>query len=150
MLISLSIFAPKMYNIKFLDMKKILLSFILIIWATISFAKSGEPEKSSPSHDTEIVRRCSHIDIEGKYYKNCVVTLKSIDPDYFITDKYKVKVLVEDENSKIVYKKTFKNCYLYIFRDGQIQVGLPNFSRIVIRRVSDSWFGEIKEKEGIW
>ena len=114
------------------------------------FAQSDEQEESYPSIDTEIARRCSFMDIEGKYYRNCVVTLKSTSPDYIITDKYKVKVLVEDENGKKDYKKTFKNCYLYIFSNGQVQVGLPKFSRIVISRVSDSWFGKIKEKEGVW
>lgn len=113
-------------------------------------AQSEEPEKSSPTFDTEIVRRCSYMDIEGKYYKDCVVTLKSTSPDGFITDKYKVKVLVTDENGKKVYKKTFKNCYLYIFSGGHVQVGKPKFHQIVISRVNDSWFGEIKEKEGIW
>lgn len=72
------------------------------------FAQSDEPEESYPSIDTEIARRCSFMDIEGKYYRNCVVTLKSTSPDYIITDKYKVKVLVEDENGKKVNKKPSK------------------------------------------
>lgn len=114
------------------------------------FAQSDEPETSLPSTDTEIVRRCSFMDIEGKYYKDCVVTLKSTSPDLFITDKYKVKVLVKDENGKKVYKKTFSNAYLYIYSNGQVQVGKPKFNQVVISRVSDSWFGEIKEKEGVW
>jgi hypothetical protein len=90
------------------------------------------------------------MDIEGKYYKDVVVTLKSTSPDYFITDKYKVKVTVQDEDGKKVYKKTFKNCYLYIFSSGQVQVGKPKFNQIVIGKAGDSWFGEIKEKEGVW
>lgn len=114
------------------------------------FAQSDEPEKSFPSIDTEIVRRCSIMDIEGKYYKNVTITLKSTSPDYFITDKYKVKVFVKDEEGKKLYQKTFKNCYLYIFSNGQVQVGQPKFRQILISRVSDDWFGEIKEKEGVW
>ncbi len=92
--------------------------------------------------------QCPTDCIEGKEYRNVVMTLKSTSPDLLITDK--VKVLVKDENGKKVYKKTFKNCYLYIFSNGQVQDGKPKFNQIVISRVSDSWFGEIKEKEGVW
>ena len=76
--------------------------------------------------------------------------MKSTSPDYFITDKYKVKVTVQDKNGKKIYKKTFKNCYLYIFSNGQVQVGQPKFNQIVISRAGERWFGEIKEKEGVW
>ena len=63
-----------------------------------------------------------------------------------------MKVIVKDESDKKIYKKTFKNCYLYIFSNGQIQVGKPKFHRIVIRQswYDNTWCGEIKEKEGIW
>ena len=81
-------------------MKRFILLLVAAMTMVCGFAQSDEPEKSSPSRDTEIARRCLFMDIEGKYYRNCVVTLKSTSPDYFITDKYKVKVLVEDENGK--------------------------------------------------
>lgn len=130
-------------------MKKIILLMLLMLPMAV-VAQSEEPEKSSPSRDTEIVRRCSLLDIEGKYYDNVTVTMKSTSPDYFITDKYKVKVTVQDKNGKKIYKKTFKNCYLYIFSNGQVQVGKPKFNQIVISRAGERWFGEIKEKEGVW
>ena len=115
-----------------------------------SFAQSDEPEKSSPSTDTEIVRRCSFMDIDGEYYDDVIVTMKSTSPDLFITDKYKVKVTVQDKKGKKIYKKTFKNCYLYIFSNGQVQVGQPKFNQIVISRVGERWYGEIKEKVGVY
>ena len=115
-----------------------------------SFAQSDEPETSKPSTDTEIVRRCSFLDIEGKYYDDVTVTMKSTSPDYFFTKKYRVYVTVQNKKGKKIYKKTFKNCYLYIFSNGQVQVGQPKFDQIVIRRVGEQWYGEIKEKEGIW
>lgn len=115
-----------------------------------SFAQSDEPEKSSPSTDTEIVRRCSFMDIDGEYYDDVIVTMKSTSPDLFITDKYKVKVTVQDKKGKKIYKKTFKNCYLYIFSNGQVQVGRPKFNQIVISRVGERWYGEIKEKVGVY
>lgn len=130
--------------------ERIILLLVASLTMACGFVQSDEPEKSSPSRDTEIVRRCSYMDIEGKYYKNCVVTLKSTSPDYFITDKYKVKVLVKDENGKKVYKKTFSNAYLYIYSNGQVQVGQPKFHQIIIGKAGDSWYGEINEKEGIW
>lgn len=115
-----------------------------------SFAQSDEPETSKPSTDTEIVRRCSFIDIEGKYYNDVTVTMKSTSPDYIFTEKYRVYVTVQDKKGKKIYNKTFKNSYLYIYSNGQVQVGQPKFNQIVIRRVGEQWYGEIKEKEGIW
>ncbi len=108
-------------------------------------------ETSKPLTDTEIVRNVSILDIEGKEYKNVIVTLKSVSPDYFITDKHKVKVTVEDMNGKKVWKKTMKNAYLYVFSSGQVQVGQPKFNKIIIEKnYSDSYIGKIREKEGVY
>lgn len=99
---------------------------MVTITMSVSFAQNGEQEESSPSTDTEIVRRCSLIDIEGKCYEKVTVTLKSTSPDYFISDN------------------------LYIFNNGQIQMGKPKFNQIVISRDGDQWYGAIKEKEGVF
>lgn len=138
-------------------MKRFLLLLIATFALSCTFAQSDEPEKSSPSEDTEIVRRCSYMDIEGEYYHNVVVTLKSYykESAYLYGGQltkggYRVKVIIKDENGKKVYKKTFKNCYLYIFTSGQVQVGKPKFNQVIISKEGERWFGEIKEKEGIW
>ena len=134
-------------------MKKYILIIPLIFAVLNCFAQNDETESSKPSYDTEIVRRCAGIVIEGEDFFNVIVTLKSISPDHFLSDKHKVKVLVKDENGKKIYKKTFSNAYLYIFSNGQIQVGKPKFNQIVIRKgIFDErlWFGEIREKEGVW
>lgn len=134
-------------------MKKFILIISLIFAVLNCFAQNDETESSKPSYDTEIVRRCAGIVIEGEDFFNVIVTLKSISPDHFLSDKHKVKVLVKDENGKKIYKKTFSNAYLYIFSNGQIQVGKPKFNQIVIRKgILDErlWFGEIREKEGVW
>ncbi len=130
--------------------------YIFVIFLLMSancFAQNGtEPETSKPSFDTEIVRKCASLDIEGKDYRDVLVTIKSISPDYFFTDKYKVKIIVEDENGNRVYRKTLNNAYLYIYSNGQIQVGKPKFNQVIIRRgtlLEDMWFGLIREKEGI-
>lgn len=131
-------------------MKRFVLLLAVCMTMAFSFAQSDEPETSKPSTDTEIVRRCSFIDIEGKYYNDVTVTMKSTSPDYIFTEKYRVYVTVQDKKGKKIYNKTFKNSYLYIYSKGQVQVGQPKFNQIVIRRVGEQWYGEIKEKEGIW
>ena len=131
-------------------MKRIIFLLIACLTMAFGYAKSDEPEKSSPSRNTEIVRRCPFMNIEGEYYFYVTVTLKSISPDYFFTDKYKVKIIVSDKYGNKIYKKTFKNSYLYIFSNGQIQVGKPKFTQVLITKEDDGWYAEIKEKEGIW
>lgn len=133
-------------------MKRIILFMLVILSIIPGYAQDDDKEKSRPSFDTEIVRRCSFLNIEGKSYSDVVVTLKSISPynNNNLTDKYKVKVKVTDENGKKIYKKTFSNSYLYIFSNGQIQVGKPKFNQILIQKALTSWFGEINEKEGVW
>ena len=37
----------------------------------VSFAQSNDSEKIKPLLDTEIVRKCAILDIEGKYYRGC-------------------------------------------------------------------------------
>lgn len=130
-------------------MKKVLLLLLaLISWGMTMFAQ----ETAKPMTDTEVVRRVAILDIEGKQYENVVVTMKSTTPDYFITDKYKVKVKVEDSNGKKIWSKTFKNAFLYVFSNGQVQIGKKNFDQMVIQKVStnDAWIGLVREKEGIY
>ncbi len=55
--------------------------------------------------DTEIMRNVSKMDIEGKEYENVEITLKSISPDYYFSDKHKVKVTIVDKEGKEVWKK---------------------------------------------
>lgn len=136
-------------------MKKIIFILTTFFLLTVSSFAQNETatESSRPTTDTEIVRRCASLDIEGKVYEDVIITMKSTSPDYFVTDKYKVKVQVKDQNGKKIYKKTFSNAYLYIFSNGQIQIGKPKFNQIVITKgtlLPDLWFGQIREKEGIW
>lgn len=109
-------------------------------------------ETAKPLTDTEIVRKVALMDIEGTYYENVVVTLKSTSPDYFISDKYKVKVSIVDSNGKKIWKKTLKGVFLYVFSNGQVQVGKNNFDQIVIQKstLTGSVIGTLREKEGVW
>ena len=129
--------------------------FVTILFLMLSLALSGfaqEQESVRPLTDTEVVRRVAVMDIEGLLYDNVVITMKSTSPDYFITDKYKVKVTITDANGKKVWKKTLKNVFLYVFSDGQVQVGKPNFDQILIKKSSltGDFIGKIREKEGIY
>lgn len=133
-------------------MKNVLLFLVMLTISIVGFAQSSEPEKAKPLTDTEIVRKVSNLDIEGKHYENVTVTIKSNKPDYFWTDKYKVKVTVNNAFGNKVWNKTFKNAYLYIFSNGQIQIGKPNFSQMIISKSdsSEDWRGIVREKEGIY
>lgn len=73
----------------------------------------------------------------------------------FCQDKGNVKVTIIQfyGNGKTVYKKKFKNSYLYIFRNGQIQVGRPNFDKLAIspsKEHDGTYVGVIKEKEEVY
>ncbi len=132
-------------------MKRIILLLIMMLSFDVSlFAQ--EVEKAKPMEDTEVVRKVSLLDIEGKTYENVVVTMKSTTPDYFFTDKYKVKVKVESATGKKVWSKTFKSAFLYVFSNGQIQIGQQNFNQIIISKLeySDDWIGKVREKEGVF
>jgi hypothetical protein len=65
--------------------------------------------------------------------------------------EYKVKVTIVDMDGKEVWRKTLKNVYLYVFSDGQIQVGKQNFTKILItKNVSGTFNGKIRENEGVY
>lgn len=133
-------------------MKKFLLFLVMLTINIVSFAQNGEPMKAKPITDAEIVRKCIILEVEGKLYENVTVTIKSNQPDFFFTDKYKVKVTVTDASGSKVWNKTFKNAFLYVFSNGQIQVGKPNFDQMIISRASSSseWIGIVREKEGVY
>ena len=124
-----------------------LLIFLIFNFTTSLYCQ----ETVKPLTDTEIVRNVSRMDIEGREYENVKVTLKSISPDYFVSSIYKVKVTVVNAEGKDVWKKTLKNVFLYVFSSGQIQVGKPNFDKILIHKDDSGTFnGKIREKEGIY
>lgn len=125
--------------------RRILLIFLLVNFTTHVFSQ----ETARPLTDTEIMRNVLRMDIEGTEYENVKVTFKSISPDYF-SEKYKVKITITDKDGNEIWKKTLKNVFLYVFSDGQIQVGKPNFSKVLIRKDSGSFTGKIREQEGVY
>jgi len=123
---------------------RILLIFLFFNFTTSLFSQ----ETAKPLTDTEIMRNVSNIDIEGKIYENVIVTLKSNSQGIYSSSK--VKVSIVDQNGKKVWNKTLKNVFLYVFSNGQIQVGKPNFNMILIQNYSGSYYGKIREKEGVY
>lgn len=105
--------------------------FLICILTLPAFAQD-EPESAKPLTNAVIMRRNVFLDIEGEYFDDVTITFKSISPDYFFTHTYRVKVKVTDSNKKVIYNKTLKNAFLYVFSDGQIQVGRVNFDQIII------------------
>ena len=103
--------------------------------------------------NAELIRKVLSLDIEGKLYTDVVVAIKSNSPDHFFSEKYRVKVKVMDSDGKTVWNKTMKNVYLYVFSNGQVQVGKPNFDKLVIysdKRDNKYEKGIIREKEGVY
>lgn len=133
------------------ELRKFVFLIAMFLTATFAFAQN-EPETTKPLTDMEVIRKVAVLDIEGKMYENVTISFKSITPDYFITDKYRVKVKVVDRDGKSIYKKTLKNAFLYVFSNGQIQVGKPNFNQILVTKteLTDDNIGVIREKEGVY
>ncbi len=137
-------------------MKKFIVLLIFTLsFDSFAFAQSvkKEPEKASPMQNAELIRKVLSLDIEGKLYTDVVVAIKSISPDHFFSEKYRVKVKVMDSDGKTVWNKTMKNVYLYVFSNGQVQVGKPNFDKLVIysdKRDNKYEKGIIREKEGVY
>lgn len=128
----------------------VLLSMFLFMGA-LAFAQSRS-ETAKPLYDMEVVRKVAILDIEGTHYEDVIISFKSVAPDYFISDKYKVKVKVVDKNGKLIYKKTLKNIFLYVFSNGEIKVSNNGFCQILIIKseLSGDNIGMIREWEGIY
>jgi hypothetical protein len=125
---------------------KILLILLIFNFTTSLFSQ----ETTKPLTDTQIERCVLIMDIDGKVYEYVNVTLKSMSPNYF-SDRYRVKVTIVDIEGNTVWRKTLKNVFLYVFSDGQIQVGKGNFNRILIKKhYSGADIGTIREKEGVY
>lgn len=133
------------------DKAKIFVLFAVMFFTTSWAFAQNEPETAKPLTDMEVVRKVAYLDIEGQFYENVTISFKSVSPGNFIF-KYRVKIKVVDKKGKLVYKKTFKNAFLYVFSDGQIQVGHKNFNQVLITKSisSDDNIGVIREKEGVY
>ena len=139
-------------------MKKTLLLFTMLLAFALNVTAQEfnvnvfARKEANPVTNQRVVRKVALIDIEGATYENVVVSMKSTSPDGIITDKYKVKVVITDSKGKKIWKKTLKNVFLYVFSEGQVQVGNGGFHQIVIYKLSHTadFIGKIREKEGVY
>ncbi len=132
-------------------MKKITTLLIFLMFSFPAILLSQEDETISPSYKTEIIRNVSRLDIEGLVYKNVTVSLKSNSQGYYVGETPKVKVKIVNVDGRLIWNKTLKNAYLYVFSNGTVQVGRPRFNKIIINKdYSGDYVGEIREYEGIY
>lgn len=138
----------KIINANVSDKVRMFVLFIAIFFTTSLVFAQNEPGKAKPLTDMEVVRKVAFLDIEGKVYGIVTISFKPVT--HLV--KCKVKIKVVDNKGKTIYKKNFKNAFLYVFSNGQIQVGKPNFNQVIITKsqYSDDNIGVIREKEGIY
>lgn len=127
-------------------MKKVILFLFCFLSCSISMM-SQELQRAKPMFNAEIVRNLAILDIEGETYFDVEVTIKSNS-----ALKPKVKIFIKEKGGELIWKKTLKHSYLYVFSSGQVQVGRPNFDQILIHKSKNgiSFVGKIREKEGVY
>ncbi|MCH5306643.1 MAG: hypothetical protein J1E37_01080 [Prevotella sp.] len=134
-------------------MKKLLLiMMVCLITHTIYAQEDSKIEKVRPITNVEVSRKVVVMSIEDKSYSDVVVNIQALAYNPWLENPFRVKVVVTDSIGKIIYKRKFKNTCLYILRNGQIQVGKPNFNKMVLLSpiAGESLYGIIKEKEGVY
>lgn len=104
-------------------------------------------EEVEPLFNVNIYRKCKVLDLDNKTFENVILDIKSTSID-------KVYITIKDSNGILVDKIKLKRSYLYIFRDGQIQIGLKNYNKVIIKKIDDpsnwNWIGIIREREGVY
>lgn len=111
--------------------------------------QDSKPETVLPTEYKTVLRRVSELSLEGETYDDVEVVMTSSAIEPYLTAP-SVKILVK-KDGKQIYKKRLYNAYLYIFSNGQIQVGKPNFSQLLISPKGDGvYIGEIREYEGVY
>ena len=126
----------------------------LIFCSPLIFVQSDEvkPESVAPMRDIEITRNVSQIDIEGEIFHDVKVEIQSIIEDYPIPFNDTVHVKMSDKQNKIFWRRTWNKVCLYVFSNGQLQIGRPNFNKIVIYKPSldSKYIGVVREYEGVY
>ena len=131
-------------------MKRILTFILISLLGAFTASAQGTVETIKPeTAENDIARDIDSIDIEGDFYCNVTVHIKSIPQSRYVTPSVKVKI-VEKTTGKTVFSKTLKGSYLFLFSDGQIQVGKHNLRQIAISKSGKNSAGIVRVKEGIW
>ena len=140
-------------------MKRLLIFFSFMFASTYAaFAQEAvQPvlESAKPVKNAEVIRKVSEIDVEGTIYENVTVKMKSKTHSAYYSTKDKVVITITDMLGKTLWKKTFKNVFLYVFSDGQVQIGQGKFVQALIEKLpqplpAGDFKGKIREKVGIF
>lgn len=131
-------------------MKRIL-TFILIslLGSFIAFAQSTVETIKPENTENDIVRDIDTIDIEGSFYCNVTVHITSMPQSKYVRPYVRVKI-VEKGTRKTILSKTLNGSFLFLFSDGQIQVGRHNLRQIALSKPGKGSAGIVRIKEGIW
>lgn len=129
----------------------ILLLFLFCSFSNFSFANERDSiESVKPTMNLEISRKVKYLQIDDigfRDYNELFYDIKLVSKWNELTPI--VKVVIKNNEGKTIWKKTFKNTYLYLFSNGQIQVGKPRFDQIIIyNKLNPSCY--INTKEGLY
>lgn len=131
-------------------MKRILtLVLISLLSVSMAFAQCTVEIIKPETTENDIVRNIDTIDIDGDFYCNVTVHIKSMPQSKYVKPYVKVKI-VETGTGKTILSKTLNGSFLFLFSDGQIQVGKHNLRQIAISKPGKGSAGIIRIKEGIW
>ena len=131
-------------------MKRILTFILISLLCAFTASAQSTVETIKPENtEKDIVRNVDSIDIEGDFYCDVTVHIKSMPKSRYVNPYVNVKI-VETRTGKTVFSKILKGSYLFLFSDGQIQVGKHNLRQIAISKPGKGSAGIIRIKEGIW
>lgn len=108
-------------------------------------------ERVRPLVGQEVERRVAEIDIEGTIYCDAMVVLKCT-PHPIFPERLRVKVKVKATSGKKVFSKTLKKSLLFVYPDGQIEVGRGGFCQMLLTAPNEQGIatGKIRHKEGLY
>lgn len=129
-------------------MKRILyILFVVLFPLNLNAQQKDSTEKSFPLIGVEVDRNCYQLDIEGEVFNDVLIGFYCYyNYSWF---RYETNVVVMKGKKKI-YKKKFKNSYLYVFNNGQVQVGQPKFEQIVVGKKGSDYYGKIRQFKGVY
>ncbi len=126
-------------------------SFVMVGYGQVT--NSTEVESVKPVRNTVVERKVTSIDIDGVTYSNVTVSVQAINHRHY--NHHKVKIAIKDVMGKKLWGKTLKDVYLYVFTDGQVQVGQGTFIQLLIEKMAKptpkgEFTATFREKQGIF
>lgn len=127
----------------------ITLLLIITLNAISSFAQDRVETVKSVATPTELTRYIANIDIEGDIYCDVSADIEATPKDRYAKPSVKVKIK-DAKTGKVIWSKKLDGSYLFLFSDGQIQIGKQDLRQVVISRPGEDCAAKIRVKQGIW